>query len=704
MTGSDRHARRRSPWLALLALLCGAPPAAHALPISVRYVDQAGSGFDDPLRGAARRAALEHAVAQIAASLAGDVPIVVQTAMVGLGGSESSAVLARTFPISLHRNFPSARPGLPVRPGTWYGAALASQIGGRDANGPDDEIAITFNSDVDGPLVLGAADWYYGTDEQPGAAIDFVTVALHELGHGLNFYDLIDPTSGAPLIEGGFGIFEQFLERIGVGTFPRMRQGERLAAITSGQLVWSGPNVLSAARAPVALYAPAVFEPGSSLSHWDTALSPDEIIEPFYTGANHDLGLLLPALQDMGWELAISTATPRSTAPIVPTPTQTASPTETPATAQRPGRVFAYVTNFDDGTVSVIDDPAQAVIATLRVGAGPLGVAASADGTRVYVANFHAGSLSVLSTARRRVIANIPVSESAHSVALSPDERLAYVTDTFTGMLAVVDLAQRQVVGRIAVGPQPAGLAVSSADARVFVTSYGGNAVWVVDPLGAGVVALIPFGQPSAPLGVSLAPRLERGHVASQFGGLIRLDLLTLFGQGPEGGVLFHETPEAVAYAPDQERFYAVTHDGPLVGRLRIFVAGPAGGLVGTVTVGSVPEALGIRPDGERVYVANTGDGTVSVVDPAARSVLTTIPVGAAPMGVVVIEEPASRCAGDCRNRGAVVISDLLTAVQIALGRQPLAACGAADADGDGTVIVAEIIAATANALHGCRE
>jgi len=41
---------------------------------------------------------------------------------------------------------------------------------------------------------------------------------------------------------------------------------------------------------------------------------------------------------------------------------------------------FGYVTNVDDNTVSVIDTVRNKVVATIRVGAGPVGVATS-DGT-----------------------------------------------------------------------------------------------------------------------------------------------------------------------------------------------------------------------------------------------------------------------------------------------------------------------------------
>jgi len=271
--------RRRRPLL-IPALLCAliagtlSPRAARAVPINVVYGDDPGEGFNDPSLGAARRAAMEFAAAQWADTLAGNVPIVINAFMDPLGGSGSGALLASTRATTLHRDFGGGLPGI------WYGAALANEISGTDLNGPDTaEIEIHFNSDVDGPDVLGSISWYYGTDGQPGADVDMVSVTLHELGHGLNFFDTIDETSGdfsfsAP------SIFDLQLMRPGVGSVESMLSRERLAAITSGALFWDGPAVLAAFGGPAPLYAPYPFVPGSSISHWDTSLTPDELMEP----------------------------------------------------------------------------------------------------------------------------------------------------------------------------------------------------------------------------------------------------------------------------------------------------------------------------------------------------------------------------------------------------------------------------------------
>jgi Zn-dependent metalloprotease len=59
-------------------------------------------------------------------------------------------------------------------------------------------------------------------------------------------------------------------------------------------------------------------------------------------------------------------------------------------------------------------------------------------------------------------------------------------------------------------------------------------------------------------------------------------------------------------------------------------------------------------------------------------------------------------CTGDCSANGVVTVNELVTGVNLALGRVPLASCQTFDRDGDGKVAIDELIVAVADAIHGC--
>jgi hypothetical protein len=155
--------------------------------------------------------------------------------------------------------------------------------------------------------------WYYGLDRNPpGAKIDFVTVVLHELGHGFGFLPLVDLATGQKFL--GFDdAYMVFLEDHGTGElYPNMSNAKRLAASTAtGDLHWVGQHVVAVSNqrltagvdpnGHVEMFAPNPQQPGSSVSHFSTSLSPNELMEPSYTTPLHDVGLTKELFADLGW-------------------------------------------------------------------------------------------------------------------------------------------------------------------------------------------------------------------------------------------------------------------------------------------------------------------------------------------------------------------------------------------------------------------
>ena len=103
-----------------------------------------------------------------------------------------------------------------------------------------------------------------------------------------------------------------FLEDHSSGlAWPGMTNAERAAsAIDTGNLHWTGAanncadDVLDAGMAGghARMYAPNTSEPGSSVSHWDTALMPDELMEPSATPTS-DQRITNRLLADIGWNI-----------------------------------------------------------------------------------------------------------------------------------------------------------------------------------------------------------------------------------------------------------------------------------------------------------------------------------------------------------------------------------------------------------------
>lgn len=61
-----------------------------------------------------------------------------------------------------------------------------------------------------------------------------------------------------------------------------------------------------------------------------------------------------------------------------------------------------------------------------------------------------------------------------------------------------------------------------------------------------------------------------------------------------------------------------------------------------------------------------------------------------------------STCVGDCDSNGSVVVNELITMVNIALGQADVSRCKAGDQNGDGKILINELITAVNNALGHC--
>src|SRR5258708_24431133 len=88
----------------------------------------------------------------------------------------------------------------------------------------------------------------------------------------------------------------------------------------------------------------------------------------------------------------------------------------------------AYVGNFNDNTVSVIDTASGAVVATVPVAAGPHGMAATPDGRTVYVSGDGSSTVSVIDASTDKVARTIEVGKTPHGLALTPDGRTLLVS------------------------------------------------------------------------------------------------------------------------------------------------------------------------------------------------------------------------------------------------------------------------------------
>ena len=211
-----------------------------------------------------------------------------------------------------------------------FGDALINALTGQNQRPNDPEIIVNVNSE--------RTDWHFGEGPPGPAEIDFTTVIMHEIGHGLNFINLTGVASGGqghwglgqgpnrPEDDKIPGVLEVLLQHEATpGTFNQLIDRETYPnpsinlgnALTSDALFAQGPNTDLAAEnstgpVPAKIYAPSSYQPGSSIAHFDQDTytapggDPNALMRPqigFNEVTRTPGPIFCGLLADMGWPL-----------------------------------------------------------------------------------------------------------------------------------------------------------------------------------------------------------------------------------------------------------------------------------------------------------------------------------------------------------------------------------------------------------------
>ncbi len=280
-----------------------------------------------------------------------------------------------------------------------------------------------------------------------------------------------------------------------------------------------------------------------------------------------------------------------------------------------------WVTNTDDDSVSIIECATKSVIATVNVGSRPAGLTIDPQ-IGAFVANSGDGTITVLNR-DHTFRATIECETSAGG----PPQPIGLVNLHTAAMVVVVN--RKGGVGRInhggplptsstffdggdhpfvfdGVDRSPLGVTVADPTRFVYVTNPAADSVSVFDT-SAGVPrrrAVTPVGR--RPVGAASHPRQPLTYVANS-----KSDTLSVIREEEEIAVIdVGPRPFGVTVDP-QERIW-VTHDGGAV----TMVDALTNTVKATVEVGSRPTGIAVDLRTGHAYVANSGEGTVTVIEP----------------------------------------------------------------------------------------
>jgi len=225
----------------------------------------------------------------------------------------------------------------------------------------------------------------------------------------------------------------------------------------------------------------------------------------------------------------------------------------------------------------------------------------------------HDHTLAIVDPASLQVLARIPVGDDPHEVVASADGTTAYVSNYGFGAfhtLAVIDLAGQKALPSIDLGALRGPHGLDFAQDKVWFTAEAAKAIGSYDPATGKIDWIMGTGQ-------------NRTHMLYVFPDAKRI----LTTNVSSATVTIMEKTEGRAGGPPPGMPPGF---GPPPG-----AGGPPPGPPPTppggdwqltvIPVGRGSEGFDVSPDGKEAWVANAWDGTISVIDIAARKVVATL-------------------------------------------------------------------------------
>ena len=224
----------------------------------------------------------------------------------------------------------------------------------------------------------------------------------------------------------------------------------------------------------------------------------------------------------------------------------------------------------------------------------------------------HDHTLAIVDPATLKIAARMPVGDDPHEVIASADGRTAYVSNYGFGAfhtLAVLDLVTPKPLKSIDLGALNGPHGLDFQQGKLWFTAEGAKCIGRYDPATEKIDWVLGTGQ-------------NRTHMLYVFHDAKRIVMTNV----NSGTVTVAEHEESKGGPPMPGGPPPGQPGGPPPGFPPGAILPPGGDWVLTnIPVGQRDEGFDVSPDGKEAWIANSGDGTVSVIDLEAKRVTATL-------------------------------------------------------------------------------
>jgi YVTN family beta-propeller protein len=242
-------------------------------------------------------------------------------------------------------------------------------------------------------------------------------------------------------------------------------------------------------------------------------------------------------------------------------------------------------------------------------------IAQSTPSPALLVLSKHDHTLAIVDPGTLGVTARLPVGDDPHEVIASQDGRTAYVSNYGFGAfhtIAVLDLVTPKPLKSLDLGALNGPHGLDFQQGKLWFTAEGAKCIGRYDPANDKIDWVLGIGQNRTHM-LYVFPDAKRIVMTNVNSGTVTIADHLEGRSGPPPGMPPAGQPGPPPGPPSGP------HGPPL----------PTGGdwLMTNIAVGQNDEGFDISPDGKEAWIANSGDGTVSVIDLAAKRVTATLQV-----------------------------------------------------------------------------
>ncbi|HEX4541607.1 MAG TPA: YncE family protein [Candidatus Acidoferrum sp.] len=211
--------------------------------------------------------------------------------------------------------------------------------------------------------------------------------------------------------------------------------------------------------------------------------------------------------------------------------------------------------------------------------------AAQTPSPALLVLNKEDATLSIIDPATLKTVVQIPTGEAPHEITISDDGKFAFVANygarTPGNTISVIDLIAQKELRRVDLGALRRPHGIAFVDGKVWFTAEENKLIARYDPASNQIDWIMGLGQNRTHM---LVFSKDRSQI---FTSNIQSDSITLLQRSSD----------------------------------------PTGWTVTNISVGKGPEGGDFSPDGREFWAANSGDGSVSIIDVATKKVVQTLDV-----------------------------------------------------------------------------